>query len=369
MHFYGFCIILLKRRNRKIPKVGFIGCTWRLEGRKDMNRTINIPIFVSHQGCPNDCIFCNQKRITGVCNEENETQVREKIESFLSTCRDREATKEIAFFGGSFTGIETKKQLQYLQIAQQYIRTGEVSGIRISTRPDYIDSEICQRLAEYHVTTVELGVQSMDDEVLFQNRRGMKASSVEKAVSLLRKYPFALGLQMMTGMFGSDEEKDFKTAEALIRLRPDFVRIYPTVVLKDTGLMELYQQGHYRPMELEASIHLSARLLDLFETARIPVIRLGLMAGEEIHERQVIGPYHSAYRELVESYRICCDIERQLRQQATKGKQLVLTCPPSMVSKVVGNRKKNVLFLQERYGVTVHIIQDPHLEQLKLEIK
>ncbi len=334
-----------------------------------MKRIINIPIFVSHQGCPNDCVFCNQKRITGVRNEETDTQIQEKIESFLSTCRDREAEKEIAFFGGSFTGIETEKQLRYLQIAEQYIRRGEVKGIRISTRPDYIDPEICERLEAHHVTTVELGVQSMDDEVLFHNRRGMQAACVEQAVTHLRRYPFALGLQMMTGMFGSNQEKDIRTAEALIRLQPDFVRIYPTVVLKDTFLMELYRQGRYQPMDLEDSIRLSARLLELFEEAHIPVIRLGLMAGEEINEAEVIGPYHSAYRELVESYRICRDIEKKLQHRETRGKRLVLSCPPSMVSKVVGNRKKNVLFLQKTYGVTIRIVQDKALEQVKIEIK
>ncbi len=338
-------------------------------GGEMMKRVINIPIFVSHQGCPNDCIFCNQKRITGVSEEDTETQLKEKIEAFLSTCRQQEAEKEIAFFGGSFTGIETEKQLKYLQIAGQYIQSGEVKGIRISTRPDYIDEEICERLREHHVTTVELGVQSMDDDVLACNRRGMNAASVEKAVTCLRKYPFSLGLQMMTGMFGSDEQKDIQTAKELIRLAPDFVRIYPTVVLKGTALMELYQKGKYCPMALEDSVRLSAKLLELFEAANIPVIRMGLMAGEEIHETEVIGPFHSSYRELVESYRLCRAIESELKEQETKGKQLILSCPPSMVSKVVGNRRKNILFLQQEYGVTVRVVQDPVFKQLKIVLK
>lgn len=333
-----------------------------------MKRTINIPIFVSHQGCPNDCVFCNQKRITGIRNEETEEQIRQKIERFLSTCRTSGAEKEIAYFGGSFTGIEEEKQLMYLRIAQAYIQRGEVKGIRVSTRPDYMDQKICERLYRNHVTTIELGVQSADDEGLRMNRRGMKASAVETAVAYIRKYPFSLGLQMMTGMLGSDEEKDLFTAQELIRLKPDFVRIYPTVVLRDTALYDLYLQGKYVPMELEDSVRLSAELLELFESAGIPVIRLGLMAGEEVHEKEVAGPYHSAYRELVESYRICRTVEHALDGKQTMGKELEIVCAPSMVSKVIGNRRKNVLLWQEKYGVRVHIVQDREEQNFRIRL-
>lgn len=334
-----------------------------------MKRTINIPVFVSHQGCPNDCVFCNQKRITGVRKEETEEQIRQKIEHFLATCQAEEAEKEIAYFGGSFTGIEEEKQLMYLRIAGTYVQSGEVKGVRVSTRPDYMDREICERLYRNHVTTVELGVQSADDEVLRLNRRGMKASAVETAVSYLREYPFSLGLQMMTGMLGSDEEKDLYTARELIRLKPDFVRIYPTVILRDTALYDLYLQGKYVPMELEASVRLSAKLLDLFESAGIPVIRLGLMAGEEINEKEVIGPYHSSYRELVESYRICRTVECALDGKQTAGKELEIICAPSMVSKVIGNRRKNVLLWQEKYGVRVHVVQEREEQNFRIALR
>lgn len=335
-----------------------------------MKRVINIPIFVSHQGCPNNCVFCNQKRITGIRSEETEGEIRQKIERFLTTCRTSEAEKEIAYFGGSFTGIEAEKQAMYLQIAQPYIQSGEVKGIRVSTRPDYINPEICERLHRNHVTTIELGVQSADDEVLRQNRRGMKASDTESAVKVIRQYPFSLGLQMMTGMLGSEEKKDLFTARELIRLRPDFVRIYPTVILRDTALYERYLRGEYVPMKLEDSVRLSAELLDLFEVAEIPVIRLGLMAGEEIHETQVAGPYHSSYRELVESYRICRTVEQFLQGRQTEGKVLEIVCAPSMVSKVIGNRRKNVLLWQETYGVRVLVTQsreEPHFRIQLLE--
>ena len=195
----------------------------------------------------------------------------------------------------------------------------------------------------------------MDDEVLWKNRRGLTSKDTVAAVTQLRGYPFSVGLQMMTGMYGSDREKDLDTARQIISLKPDFVRIYPTIVLKQTVLYHLYSQGSYQPMELEESVALSAELLDLFDRASIPVIRLGLMAGEEVNEKEVIGPFHSSYRELVESYRILREIERQLEGKTTEGKTLRIVCPKRMLSKVIGNRKKNRKLLEEKYGLSVVI--------------
>ncbi len=333
-----------------------------------MKRKINIPIFVSHQGCPNDCIFCNQKRITGVWEEESAERVKQKIDAFLETCRKVEAEKELAYFGGSFTGLDTEKQLSYLRLAQPYIASGAIQGIRISTRPDYIDKETCDRLFQYGVTTVELGVQSMFSEVLRKNKRSMEPEAVHHAVSLLRQYPFSLGLQMMTGMYGSDAKKDWETAGQIIALGPDFVRIYPTVVLKDTALFDLYQQGEYQPMSLSDSVALSAKLLDLFDEAKIPVIRLGLMAGEEVNEAEAIGPYHSSYRELCESCRIRKKLESELSSKNTlHTSNLHVICNPSLVSQVIGNKRANLIYFKEKYGITLSVTQDAEEKGYRIE--
>ena len=226
----------------------------------------NISIFVPHLGCPCQCSFCNQKTITGQANQPTPQDVDKAVKTAL---KSKGFDYEIAFFGGSFTAIDREYMISLLKAANKYIKSNEVKGIRISTRPDCIDEEILDLLKEYGVTSIELGAQSMDDEVLLANRRGHTAKDVENASELIKSYGFELGLQMMTGLYKDSEEKAIKTAEKIIALSPQTVRIYPTVVLKGTYLADLYLSGEYKPLNADESAQLCAKLVLLFEKNNI----------------------------------------------------------------------------------------------------
>lgn len=259
---------------------------------------INVSLFVPHLGCPNSCIFCNQKTISGKCGTLTAEEIISAAETAAKTPHDIN-NSEIAFFGGSFTAIEREKMIFFLQTAKPYIGT-YFGGIRISTRPDCINEEILGILKSYGVTAIELGAQSMCEDVLKKNERGHTPGDTGNAARLIKEYGFSLGLQMMTGLYGSDEEKDRYTAEEFIRLKPDTVRIYPTVVLENTKLEQLYKENIYQPPELFDSVKLCAELLMRFHENGIKVIRLGLHSGGNVEEGFVAGVYHPAFRELCE---------------------------------------------------------------------
>lgn len=321
-------------------------------------KTYNIPIFVPHRGCPFDCVFCNQKRITGSNSEVTAETVRETITQYLHTLPRNGCVTEAAFFGGSFTGIPISEQSALLRAAKPFKDSGEISGIRLSTRPDYINKEILDNLLKYGVTTIELGVQSMSDDVLKASNRGHLAETVEKAVSLIREYPFRLGLQMMTGLPSDTPEKSIYTAERLIGLKPDFVRIYPTLVIRDTYLEEMYKKGEYAPQTVEEAADLCKELLLMFERADIKVIRIGLQSTDEICENGSVaaGPVHSSFGELVES-RIYFDIIRKALKPGAKARVFV---NPREVSKAVGNRRRNISELKKE-NIEIKICGDETL--------
>ena len=306
----------------------------------------NIPIFVTHYGCPNQCVFCNQKKISGA-QSAFDFQECEALLKKASKMNYPPENTEVAFFGGSFTGIPLAVQKQYLSLAQKY--RDYFHGIRISTRPDYISEAILDLLAEYGVTTIELGVQSMIDEVLRKNQRGMTQEDTLTAVNLIRSYPFSLGLQMMVSMYGSTPADDLKTAEQIVALKPDFVRIYPTVVLEDTKLYTLYQEGKYQTKSLEETVTLTAQIYRKFVDAKIPVIRVGLMASDEINSKTVIGAYHEAFGELVQNEVYFQLLTEALTEKETKGKRLLIHCGEKALSKVAGQKRKNLLRLYEIY--------------------
>ena len=219
-----------------------------------------IPIFVPHKGCPNDCIFCNQKKISGQLEEMTTEKMHETVNAHLSTI-NRDTFVEIAFYGGSFTAIDKNRQEEFLKHAWAYIENGRVSEIRISTRPDRIDEEILGLLKRYGVRTIELGVQSLDDEVLRASLRGHDSAAVCKAAGLIKEMGFRLGIQIMTGLPGDTREKCLETAKKVISLSPDLVRIYPVLVIKGTVLEKLMERGEYRPQSLEEAVDLCAELL------------------------------------------------------------------------------------------------------------
>lgn len=325
-------------------------------------KTYNIPIFVPHRGCPYDCVFCNQKRITGVQTDVTAKDVHRIIGECLKTLPTDNRRVETAFFGGSFTGIPIEEQTSLLSAANEYLKKGLIDGIRISTRPDYIDRTILDNLKRFGVTTIELGVQSMNDEVLKLSNRGHTRADVINAVKLIREYSFVLGLQMMTGLPGDTDERSLKTADDIIELKPDIVRIYPTLTIKDTYLEKLYRMGEYTPQTVSEAVELSKQLLLKFEKNNITVIRIGLQSTEEISEggSVVAGPMHSAFRELVESS-IYYDIISDLIDSNAGRADVYVN--PSEVSKAVGNKRANIIKFKNERNINVQVLKDKTLKK------
>lgn len=319
---------------------------------------INVSLFVPHLGCPNTCIFCNQRTISGKCEPlQNEDII--KAAEIAKTGKYDIKNSEIAFFGGSFTAIDKDKMISYLETAKPYIGK-YFGGIRISTRPDCIDSEILGVLKNYGVTAIELGAQSMCEDVLIKNERGHTPEDTKKAAALIKEYGFSLGLQMMTGLYGSNEEKDIYTAKKFIELSPDTVRIYPTVVLENTKLAELYKNGEYTPESLENAVSLCARLLLMFREKNIKVIRLGLHSGGNVEEGFVAGVFHPAFRELCETEIYKNIIEEKL-SSFPKGDYLIKVAP-SEISKALGHKKSNAMYFGEK-GKNIKVTGDGTLSQ------
>ena len=260
----------------------------------------NVALFVPHKGCKHACSFCNQTTISGANAAPTPDDVRRACEIAVNSQKCNPEESEIAFFGGSFTAIERDYMRALLAAALPYIQGGFFRGVRISTRPDCINREILSELKDFGVTSIELGAQSMSDAVLYANRRGHTANDVRRASRLICEAGFSLGLQMMTGLYLSDDETDLRSAEELIALQPDCVRIYPTVVLEGTHLAALYKSGDYTPQTLDSAVPLCAKLLLRFHEAGIPVIRLGLHSGGNVEDGYLAGAYHPAFRELCE---------------------------------------------------------------------
>lgn len=321
-------------------------------------KNYNIPIFIPHLGCPFDCVFCNQRRITGRGTDVTPDEVVKIIEGELATLPRGEHI-EAAFFGGSFTGIPMDEQNALMDTVQPYIADGRIQGIRLSTRPDYITREILENLLRHNVTTIELGVQSLNDEVLKAACRGHNAAQVHKAVSLIREYPFTLGLQMMTGLPCDTPEKSMYTANEIVRLKPDIARIYPTLTIKDTFLEKMYYEGEYKPQTLDEAVELAKRILLLFEENGIRVIRLGLQSTDEICENGAVtaGPVHSSFGELVESS-IYLDI---MREKLPENSSVRLYVNPREISKASGNRRRNIEAIRREKNTSVKIAGDENL--------
>lgn len=322
-----------------------------------MSKLNIIPIFVPHMGCPHDCIFCNQRKITN----HKETLDREKIlnyiEEYLGYFKNKDNIVEIAFYGGSFTAIDRELMISYLEIANSFIKKGLVNGIRLSTRPDNINVEILDILKNFGVTTIELGIQSLNNKVLILNERGHSIECIYKSSKLIKEYGFNLGLQMMIGLYGDDFEKSIFTALEFCKIKPDFVRIYPTLVIKDTYLEKLLEMGRYTPLTMKEAILLSKYLLIIFESNNIDIIRLGLQSSDNISEDGdvVAGPFHDSFRELVESEIYFDLIEEYLLKNDLRNSKLEIECFKSEVSKIAGNKRKNILFFKDSYGIDIKI--------------
>lgn len=277
--------------------------------------------------------------------------------SALNSLKENSVNAEIAFFGGSFTAIDREYMLELLDATKDYI--DKFKGIRISTRPDYINDEILMLLKKYKVTSIELGAQSMCDDVLNNNKRGHSAQDVIDASKLIKSYGFSLGLQMMTGLYKSDDEKDLITAEKFIEIKPDTVRIYPTIVMKNTDLHRLYEAGEYVNSDLESTVNLCAKLITMFEENDINVIRVGLHHSESLTDNSICGPYHPSFRELCESKIMFNKLYDMLLSEKVKSDITVFVSKTS-VSKMIGNKRSNLEKFKE-LGYNLTIIQDDSL--------
>ena len=315
-----------------------------------MARESIIPVFVPHLGCPNDCVFCNQRRISGHTEPATAQTVREAVER-ADGLLPKDTARQLAFYGGSFTAIPVDTQTELLEEAKRCLDAGLISSLRLSTRPDAIDGEVLRRLRHYGVETVELGAQSMDDTVLRLSGRGHAAEDVENAARQIRVQGFRLILQMMTGLPGDSEERCIETARRLIALKPDGVRIYPTVIVRDTALYELWQRGRYREHTVDEAVAWCAKLLPMFDKAGIPVIRLGLNPTDELSGGAAVGgAYHPALGELVMS-RILYDRARELLTGVPAESHVTLTVGRGKRSQMTGQHRRNLTALREEFSL------------------
>lgn len=327
-----------------------------------------IPVFISHQGCPHQCVFCNQDRIAGKYEEVFASDVRKIIDEYLSTINSNGATIEVSFFGGTFTAINVNKQKELLEVAREYKERGLIHKIRLSTRPDAILPYILGYLKEYKVDIIELGVQSLDDEVLRKAGRGHSVSDVEAASKLIKEAGFVLGHQIMPGLPGDNFEIDIETTKKSIEMKPDICRIYPSLVIKDTPMEDMYIRGDYVPYSLEEAVYISGEMLKLYNEAKVKVIRIGLQPTDTITTGKDIvdGPFHPAFRELVEGRLIC----ETLDKKSPKEKDIIVEINEKDISKLYTNKKQYFKsFLDNRKGkVYVNINNKVKRGKVKLTI-
>ncbi len=326
----------------------------------------NISLFVPHMGCPHQCSFCNQKTISGSVKQLTPEDVTETLNKALLDNNEPQNT-EIAFFGGSFTAIPREYMVSLLEATKQFIEKGLFSGIRISTRPDAIDTDVLDILKKYKVQSIELGAQSTDEDVLELNHRGHTRQDIFNASKLIKEKGFSLGLQMMTGLLGDTDEKSLKSCDDIISLKPDTVRIYPTIVLEGTFLGEMYKKGEYAPQTLSSAVSLCSKLLKKFYDSNIKVIRLGLHSGGNVEEGFIAGPYHPAFGELCES-EIYLECARKLLKEVKDKKNITIYVNPREISKMTGQKgcNKKALF-NDGYIVTVK--GDENLNKYEIKIQ
>ena len=339
-----------------------------------MSEQYIIPIFVPHLGCPNDCTFCNQKSISGQTKQVTAKDVKQTIEEYLKSFKDEKLHKEVAFFGGSFTGIEKDKQEELLEAAYEFVKNKQIQSIRISTRPDYIDKEKLHLLKKYGVKTIELGVQSTNDYILKKCRRGHTFEDVKKASKLIRRYGFVLGHQMMIGLPESTKIDELNTAKDLAKLKPKIVRLYPVLVIKGTELEKEYQNGEYEPIPLLQAVERCKELYYFFTNKKIAVIRMGLQNTDIISDPKnaksevVAGPYHEAFGQLVEDSIWYDAILEKIKKFNVKVKAIEIKVNLENINNVVGHKKENIEKLKDLYDVDVKTTQDKEIKPGKFEI-
>lgn len=319
-----------------------------------MKQHYNIPVFIPHLGCPFQCIFCNQNKIASNRGIPTRADLLTTINEYLDTIRTSGENIELAFFGGSFTAIDRKLQEEYLSTVQPYLKSGLISSIRISTRPDYIDDDILQFLLSYGVKTIELGVQSFSDEVLKASGRGYSCGDVLKASHLIKSSGLKLGIQLMIGLPGDSNARAMESTKQAIALAPDMVRIYPTLVIAGTPLELLFKQHRYLPVGLSEAIATCKEMFLQFQQHDITIIRMGLHPGEELLSpgNIIAGPFHPAFGELVEQavFKEQAYMAIQINEANTKpDSDLIILVHEKDISKMIGHQKNNLLYLKSQF--------------------
>lgn len=305
-----------------------------------------IPIFIPHRGCPHDCLFCNQQKISGYDRSGfSPPAVAEIIDEWLGRNKDRSQV-QAAFFGGSFTCLPEREQVDLLSAVQPYINKGKIDAIRLSTRPDCIDQAICGLLKKYNVGIVELGAQSLNDRVLQKSLRGHTAGQIRTAFHLLKESGMQVGLQLMPGLPGESTGSFLRGIDEVIVLQPDFVRLYPALVVRESGLEKLYNADLYSPLSLGKAIALTARCYQKLNGADIKVVRMGLQPSESLEKSVVAGPYHPAFGEMVQSRLWLKKIRAQLGLLSA-GQNLLIHVSHRDISAVTGMKKQNTRRLEE----------------------
>lgn len=314
-----------------------------------------IPIFIPQLACPFQCVFCNQEKITSRGHIPGMPETRDTIEEYLASFPKGKKHVEIGFFGGNFTGIPLDEQEQYLEVANSYFEEGKVQGIRLSTRPDYIDEVRLNLLKKYGVTTIELGAQSADDDVLCQSARGHTSEDVVQASRMITSAGFRLGLQMMIGLPGDTLEKAIYTAKTIIGLGAAETRIYPVLVIKGTKMAEWYEQGKYKPLTMDETIVWLKELLPLFELAGVEVTRVGLHSSEGLLSGKdlVAGPFHTSTRELAMT-EVWWDRLKSIEQSA-EGGALAISLNPSQYNFAIGYYGKNRKRLLQHFKIVTFL--------------
>ena len=332
-----------------------------------------IPFFLMNHGCPHRCIFCNERLTAGDLPESiTEAAFAKTVRAYLGSAGRKPGPAQIAFYGGTFTGMEQKEQRRLLELAAPFLREGQIDGIRLSTRPDEIGSDELDLLTAFGVKTIEVGAQSLDDEVLLHAQRGHTAADTARALILLSERGFKTGIHLMAGLPGDNRDRFHQTIDRVIALRPDMVRIHPTIVLRDTALAEAFREGRYLPLTLAEAVGQCKDALRKLTTAGIPVIRLGLQTTRELEEpgAVVAGPFHPAFRSLVESALLREMATTLLTTAGPAEKTASFALAPADFPNFPGERRGNIAALNERFGLTdIHLTADPTLPRLTLILK
>ncbi len=328
-----------------------------------------VPVFIPHLGCPYRCVFCNQTDITGNQGRADEKKLDATLTTYLGETPPDQLppNREVAFYGGSFTGLPAKRQENLLKQVQPWVQKGLVSAIRLSTHPLYIDEGRLVLLKQYGVRTIELGIQSTDPEVLELSGRPCPWETVKSAVKLIRKNGFRLGLQLMSGLPGDTEETFLESVDDVISLKPDFARLYPTLVIRHTELFQLYQEGEFTPWSLDFTVDVLSDAIQKFSAEQIPVIRLGLHPDPSMLENLVAGPYHPSLRYLVDCRIGLNEMVDRIRQIKKVNGTVKFKVPSKRISVYIGHKRKNIETLKKMFRLENVILQpERNCDRLRL---